>query len=556
MSRTTIVFFLFLIGFLTVIYRLFLIQVVNPDKSLPLQRFVHVQKSPALRGEIYGQSNIPLVLDRKVYDVYANIDLLKDNKPLQDKLQQTLSIRESTMSALLRLDKWRRIKYAVAQAKKDALQKYYPTYLNFEESWTRYYPEASSSAYLLGFVGRDEAGEPKGYVGLEGYFDQELAGLPTLSENEADFFGISFIGGVLGDRQTQRGLDIHTTIDSRVQKIVEKELYEGVELYDAKQGCAIVMEPATGKITALSCVPAFDVRNYSKYTDSDFTNPLVSAVYEPGSTFKPLIVAMALEENKIKPSTKFDESGPVKIGDYEVKTWDSTYHGKIDVSQILEKSSNVGMVKIIQKLKKDVVSKYLEELGLYSVSGIELEGETNSLIKNQKEWYPIDYATLSFGQGIAITPLQLIRAFAVLANGGYLVKPTVVDHLYDKRNDSTIPKQTARPVRVFSEKTISQMRELLSASVNHSEAHWPNMPKGFSFCGKTGTAQVPIQGYYDPNKTIASFIGFLPCDNPRFLTLVIYREPKSSPWGSETAAPTFFDIAKSLILYYTITPSF
>ena len=556
MSRSTVVFFLFLISFLVVIQRLFLIQVVNPNKSLPLQRFVQVEKSPALRGEIYDQNNIPLVLDRKVYDVYANIDLLKQNESLQNVLQKTLSIQEATMSALLQLDKWRRIKYAIAQSKKDALQKYYPTYLNFEDSWMRYYPEASSSAYLLGFVGRDEAGEPKGYVGLEGYFEQELSGLPTLLESESDFLGIPFIGGVVNDTQMQRGLDIHTTIDSRIQKMVEGELYKGVKLYDAKQGCAIVMEPSSGKITALTCVPAFDERSYAKYKDEDFTNPLVSAVYEPGSTFKPLIVAMALEEKKIKPTTKFNESGPIKIGDYEIRTWDNSYHGKIDVAQILEKSSNVGMVNIIQKLKKDVVHSYLTKLGLYDTTGIELEGETNSLIKNEKDWYPIDYATLSFGQGIALSPIQFMRAFAVLANGGYLVKPTVVDYLYDRRNNTAIPKNTARPVKIFSDTTMKQIRTLLSDSVNHSEATWPNKPKGFSFCGKTGTAQVPIKGYYDPNKTIASFIGFLPCETPQFITLVIYREPKNSPWGSETAAPTFFDIAKSLILYYTITPTF
>jgi cell division protein FtsI (penicillin-binding protein 3) len=176
------------------------------------------------------------------------------------------------------------------------------------------------------------------------------------------------------------------------------------------------------------------------------------------------------------------------------------------------------------------------------------------LLKPIEQWYPIDYLTYSFGQGFAITPIQLIRAFSTLANNGVLVKPTIVEAYYDKSSKETIEPETASLQKVFSQKTASVMKELLLNAINNSEANWPNKPAGYQICGKTGTAQIAVSGHYDPTQTVASFIGFLPCQKPKYISLVLYYQPKSSPWGSETAAPTFFEIANKLILYYNITP--
>jgi len=376
----------------------------------------------------------------------------------------------------------------------------------------------------------------------------------VINEEERDLQGIPFIGGLLSKQKQVSGLSLNLTIDKNVQHLVEKELKIGLERYGAKSACAIVLNPHNGEIIALSCYPAFDPRYYYKSSESEFVDSLIAKVYEPGSTFKPLIVAIGLENERFKANTVVPERGPYQVGEYSIRTWNNQYRGKISVGETLAYSSNVGMVELIRKIPQKQIDEYFNLLGLRELTGIELEGEVNSLIKERSAWYPIDFLTYSFGQGLAITPLQLIRAFTPLANGGYLVEPTLVRSYYDRNSLETIKPSRLPPERVFSAETVKAMRPLLQQAVDHSEAHWPNKPDNYAFCGKTGTAQIPINGVYDATKTIASFIGFLPCNNSKFLALVLYREPKSSPWGSETAAPTFFDIASSLIFYYNIAP--
>lgn len=554
MIRISFVFLLFFIGFAFILHRLFTIQVLNTNQIVPLQKYLQIERSSSLRGELFDRNGKALVLNRKMFTVYANIDGIKRNKEIKNVLKKELQIEESTMSALLAQKNWKKIKSGINETQRKQIEQFYPQYLNFEDEWVRYYPEGSMSAHLLGFVGKDSVGEPKGYLGMEGYFDQELKGLPIIKEQESDVFGIPLIGGIFNKSNKQTGVTIYSSIDSTVQRTIERSLYADTRKFDAQMGCAIAMEPYSGEILGMGCVPGFDPREYFKANSDNFINPLVSAVYEPGSTFKPLVVAMGIEEKKVTPKTIIHEKGPERIGEYEVRTWDNTYKGDISLTLALAKSSNVGMVQVIQKLSKQTVSKYLDAFGLRSPTGIELEGEVSSLIKDINEWYPIDFVTLSFGQGIAITPMQLVRSFATLSNGGNLVRPTVVRKMVDVQTGKRIPYRTTPPLRVYSEKTALKMKTMLHETIEHSEAYWPNKLPGYNYCGKTGTAQIAVGGKYDASKTVASFIGFVPCAQPKFLLFVMYKEPKSSPWGSETAAPTFFDIAKSLILYYNIAP--
>lgn len=529
-------------------------QILNGPNSLAKENFIKLEKKTSLRGEIYDVNGYPLVLNQQTFDVFVNTNDVRRNYKLRQILKKQLLIKEASLSAILKLGQWRKIKDNISVDKRNQLLAYYPRYLNFEEEWLRYYPEASSSAYVLGFLGKNDLGEPQGYVGVEGYLNQELEGLPIINENEADLLGIPFIGGIISNRQNRTGLDIHLTIDKKVQQIVEKEIKEGLKQYQAKSACAIVMNPDNGQIMALSCWPGFNPQKYYQFQAEDFVNPAVAQVYEPGSTFKPLIVAIGLENKRFSAKTVVPESGPYKIDDYAIATWDNQYRGKINVQQTLAKSSNVGMVQLIKKIPRIEVDDYFNRLGLRSQTGIELEGEALSLLKPRSSWYELDYLTYSFGQGLAITPIQLIRSFATLANGGWLVKPTIIKSYFDPNTQEIVPKKQLSKTRVFSNKTVVQMKQLLLNAVNSSEAYWPNKPSGYAICGKTGTAQIAIGGTYDPTQTVASFIGFLPCDRPKFITLVLYREPKSSPWGSETAAPTFFEIANKLILYYNIAP--
>ncbi len=550
--RTT--FWLLMLFFGLIIFRFYQLQILNVSKGSTEDSFIKFDKIISLRGEIYDANSNPLVLNRQTFDVFANTKDISKNHKLQRQLRQTLKIKEASLSAILKKGQWQKIKDNISADKRAQLLEYYPRYLNFEEEWLRYYPEASSSAYVLGFLGKNDLGEPQGYIGVEGYLNQELQGLPIINENESDLLGVPFIGGIISNRKNRAGLDIYLTIDRKVQQMVEAELKDGLERYQAKSACAIVMQPYTGEIMAMTCLPAFDPQKYYQFQATDFINPAVSQVYEPGSTFKPLIVAIGLENKRFRANTVVSEPGPYRVGEYSIATWNNQYRGRISVEQTLAKSSNVGMVELIKKIPQKLTDQYFDKLGLRNLSGIELEGEALSLIKPKSEWYPIDYLTYSFGQGLAVTPIQLIRAFATLANDGQLVKPTLIKSYYDPNSRESLSLEQDLKTRVFSKKTVSQMKKLLLTAVNASEAHWPNKPENYNICGKTGTAQIAINGTYDPTHTVASFIGFLPCDQPKFISLVMYREPKSSPWGSETAAPTFFEIANKLILYYNIAP--
>ncbi len=554
MIRFKIVFWIFVVGFVAVTYRLFTIQLLNPEKTIPIEKFIKTEKKASLRGEIYDTKGRPLVINKRTFDVYVNTESLVENKGLVNDLKKHLDLKNSSISAIIKKNNWQRVADNISESKKEKIVKYYPSFINFEEQWLRHYPEGSMSAHLLGFLGKDNLGQPMGYIGVEGYFNQELEGMPSFEEREEDFIGIPFIGSLVKEDQVYAGLDLYSSLDINIQKMMEQELYNGLYKYRAKNACAIIADPYSGNVIAMGCVPGFEPEKYYEYETYDYINPLVSSVYEPGSTFKPLIVAMALEEKKIKKDTVFEEKGPYQIGEYAIQTWDNKYRDKINVQKILEKSSNVGMVKIINRLDKKTIEKYLVKLGLREITGIELEGEVNSLINSSKDWRPIDIATLSFGQGMAVTPIQLIQAFSAIANDGNLIKSSIVNNFFDPKTGQKIMAENKITKRVYSKKTTDIMKELLLNAVDNAEAYWPQKQKGYSICGKTGTAQIPIEGHYDQSKTIASFIGFAPCNKPKFIMLTLYYQPESSPWGSETAAPTFFNIANKLILYYNIPP--
>ncbi|MDA1316925.1 MAG: penicillin-binding transpeptidase domain-containing protein, partial [bacterium] len=266
---------------------------------------------------------------------------------------------------------------------------------------------------------------------------------------------------------------------------------------------------------------------------------------------KPLVVAAGLEEGVVKPNDIFDESGPTQIGDYTIRNWNNEYKGNITISNVLEKSSNIGMVYIGEKLGKQKMYDYVQLYGFGEYTTIDLQGESSGQVKQFADWYPIDTATMAFGQGVSVTGIQLVRAFASVINGGNLMRPYVVQEVIEDGHSKKREPQVQQ--RILSEKTSAQMRKMLVSTVNRAEAKW-DIPEGFTFGGKTGTAQIAVQGTYDASKTIASFIGFAPAEDPAFLMLVVVREPESSEWGSETAAPLFFDIAEELLIYYNVSP--
>jgi cell division protein FtsI/penicillin-binding protein 2 len=312
------------------------------------------------------------------------------------------------------------------------------------------------------------------------------------------------------------------------------------------------MDPNTGGILGMASFPSYDPRSYATSEKERYINPTVAGSYEPGSAFKVIIMGAGIDAGVITPQTEVDEAGPVEVGGYTIRTWNNQYHGKITMTKVLEYSSNVGMVFVGKKLGREKLLSAIKNFGFGKSTDIDLEDESSPTIRPNKEWYEIDLSTASFGQGIAVTPIQMVRAVGALANGGVLMEPKIVKAIQDKNGKiAPIPPKKLR--QVVSKKTAEEVTEMMVAAVDNGEAKWAK-PQGYRIAGKTGTAQIPVSGHYDEKKTIASFVGFAPADDPKFVMLVTLRETTSSQWGSETAAPLFFNIAKDLFLYWGITP--
>jgi cell division protein FtsI/penicillin-binding protein 2 len=311
------------------------------------------------------------------------------------------------------------------------------------------------------------------------------------------------------------------------------------------------MNPQSGAIFAMASVPNYDPALWQKYDSNFYKNPVVADTYEPGSTFKIVVVAAAINEGKVKSDTICDKcEGPREIGGFTIKTWNNKYYPQSTMAQILEHSDNVGMVYVAEKLGLGRLYNYLQDFGFGKETKIDLQEEASASLRAKKDWKEIDLATASFGQGISVTPIQMLQASAVIANGGNLVQPHLVekiiagDRVYEQKHEikkGVIKKETARIVA-----------EMMFKAVENGEAKRLK-PKDLKVAGKTGTAQIPLAGHYDPTKTIASFVGFAPVENPKFVMLVRIDQPSSSQFGSETAAPTFFNIAKELLTYWGIS---
>jgi cell division protein FtsI/penicillin-binding protein 2 len=549
MVKTRLILLIFTVFFVLIAVKLFYLQVISPQLSSDYFKYDKIYPE---RGKIFDRNSAPMALNQTRYLLYVEPKNNKDIKDELDKIDKVLKIGESTLEAKIDIRKdWVAVKSGLTKEQKKHLESFKIEGIGFRPQFQRYYPEGSASAHLLGFVGKNKEGEDVGYFGIEGFYDKDLYGLPGFLKTERDIYGRPILVGTQDKTDPENGRNLVLTVDKSVQSIAKRELVRGLERYKAKEGCVIIADPATMEILALTCLPDFDPDRYFLFSQDDFKNQAITSVYEPGSTFKPLVMAAALNEKKVKPDDFYNEKGAITRSGYRIKTWNDKYEGKISMTRILEKSSNVGMVYVGEKLGKKKLYQYLTDYGFSEPTGIDLQGEFGGILKPANQWYDIDYSTVTFGQGMAVTPMQMIRAFSSLINGGELLRPYIVKKIIYEGREKIVDKKLER--RVISEKTSQIMKKMLVSTVEHGEYKWIK-PEGYRIGGKTGTAQIAIQGKYDPSKTIASFIGFAPADEPKFVALVILRETKTSPYGSETAAPLFFDIARELLIYYNIAP--
>ncbi len=556
--------FFFLFFFFAILLRLFYWQVVRADYLQAQADKQHMidTKVAALRGNIFFTDNFILASTNPTFTLFAQPKLIAKDKVVDISylLAKTLTGEEGDSEELAKnfITKlssdlfWVALKKEVSFKQKKKIDELDLNGIGFDSTSGRFYPEGSSSAHILGFVGSDAKGEGKGYFGLEGFYDRELKGIPGFLRHEKDALGLPILIGNFLSSSPQNGKDLVLNIDRTVQFTVEQSLKAGIEKYGAKSASAVVMDPKTGAILALASYPNYDPNNYYDFPKEYYKNPIVADQYEPGSTFKVLVMSAAINEDLVKPDTKCDICAePVSIGGFTIRTWDNKYRPDTTLKDVIVHSDNTGMVFTAKKLGLDKFYSYIENFGFGRLTNIDLQDESVPDIRPKNEWREIDLATASFGQGIAVTPIQMVRAVSAIANGGNLMEPHIVKKIIDSKNTYEIKPKVIR--RVLKESAAQTVKEIMVAAVDEGESKFYK-PKGFKVAGKTGTAQIPVAGHYDPNKTIASFVGFAPADNPKFVILVRYDQPTSSIYGAETAAPTFFEIAKQLFTYYNIAP--
>lgn len=548
-KRLRIIISLIPIICMVIIIRLFYWQIIRGPELQTLAGKQHETTTylKAKRGDILDYEGNILAGTKNLYHLFvykpqleiSNNDLIQalvENLDKDPESTQESEVREYLKSRLSLDSNWVSLKHYLSPEAKWRLEKLKITGLGFEDEYVRYYPEASMSAHTLGFVGQDASGEEQGYFGLEGYQDRLLRGRGGKIRTEKDATGNPILIGNYQFLHAIEGKPITTTLSKKMQYITETMLKEGIEKYQAQAGNVVIMESKTGKVRAMASFPNYDPGNFSDFANIYYKNPNIADLFEPGSIFKVLVMAAALNEKVITPETQCDIcSGPLIIGKYSIKTWNEEYYANTTMTETIIHSDNTGMVFAARKLGKEKFSEYLKKYGFGKKTEIQLQEEVAGTLREANDYGDIDLATNSFGQGIAVTPLQVISAVNTIANGGYYIKPTIIENEVGKNRQILSPEATA------------EITSIMTQAVDMGEAKWAK-PKGLLVAGKTGTAQIPIEGHYDPEKTIASFIGFFPADNPRYTMLVTLKEPQTSPWGSETAAPLWFAIAKQLLL--------
>lgn len=554
-SRIVLIAFFFAFLYLLIISKLFHWQVVKAEELKTLSESQSSEEliTEARRGEILTSDEFPLATNKISYLLYANPKLAEDKEDYAMLLGKTLEMDPATISARLSQDLfWVKIKERLTPDEKVKVDALGLEGVGFQEQTDRYYPEASMAAHLIGFLGKNNDGYDQGFFGLEGFYNSQMQGRDGRLYVVKDALSNPVVNDIR-EEKTLHGRSIKLTLNRTIQFFAEKRLKEGVLKYEADGGSIIALDTKTGKVLASASVPNFDPTNYYDFLHTSYKDPVVSDLYEPGSTFKVLIMASALDLKKITPETKCAScDGPVQVSGYTIKTWNNKYYPGATMKEVLQHSDNTGMVFIGQKMGAGSTREYLKRFGIGEKTGIDVQGEVTGELRDF--WSEIDLATITFGQGISVTPLQLVNAVNAIANGGTLMKPYVVEEI-TTHDGQKITMKSKAVRRVLKESTSKVMKELMVNNVEAGESQWTKV-ESYRIAGKTGTAQVPVAGHYDPNVTIASFVGFFPADDPQVTMLVLVNKPKTSIYGSETAAPIFFSVAKDIIQHLEIPPSY
>ncbi len=543
------------------VLRLFFLQIVDTS-DLEAKNLSQVQvdrKLQSPRGTIYDRHGSPLAMSVVTKSLYADPQMLNKNpEDIAELVAPYVSISKEAIVENLKEDMafvWldRMMEPDKSKAVEKIIEDEKLEGLNFVEESKRYYPNGNLAAQVLGFVGTED----KGLDGLEMVLDDELKGGLTKEVVATDRKGNAIFGSVLAQYLPDKGKSVTLTIDATVQFIAERALEQAMVDIKPAHASVIVMDPKTGEILAMANRPTYDPNHYDKGKEQDFKNIAVTNLYEPGSTFKPIIASAALASGKWTVDTVYNDTGSIMASGHVMQNWNGEGYGKVRLLEILKFSINTGMARLGLTTGPEILSEYVHKYGFGQPTGIELPGEGEGLLFNPEEMADIDTASMSIGQGIAVTPLQMVRAFGAIANGGILMKPHIVKAYNNPDGTVASETQTESQGQAIPENVASTIVDILEKEVSEGGGN-KAMVEGYHFGGKTGTAQklnTEYGGYLD-GRYIASFIGFGPVEDPKFVVLVAIDDPSNgSIYGGQIAAPVFKDIMSQLVRYYQISPS-
>ncbi len=552
--RSGIVCLSLLIGFALIGCRLFYLQVLQSDAGAhevqrQHQKMVVVQPD---RGVIVDRQGHPLALNVDLASVFVNPSALTNHRKTAQTLSGVLEMPVTELRKLFQSDQpyvW--IKRHISEPMAKQLEaKALPGIVVTREPH-RFYPKGELVSHVLGFAGVDT----QGLEGIEFQYETYLRGVKNLVKYQRDALGRTIAPvHAQGSLRSPTGYHITLSIDEVIQFIAEDELAKAMQQSRAKSGSILIMDPMTGAILAWALYPTFDPNHFRKFSAEDWRNRAVTDPYEPGSTLKVVIAAAALEEQVMEPDTLiYGGEGQMPIAGTIVH--DPTKASWMTFAEVIAQSSNVGAIKVAVELGRSRVFNYLRAFGFGEKTGIDLPGESSGILRDLNEWSGRSLSSLAMGQEIAVTPIQMVTAMSVVANGGWLMTPHVVSSVLDGRGQSVLTKDPLPKRRPISGQTANRLSHILEAAVEIGTGKRARLV-GYRAAGKTGTSQKidPKTGAYSSTSVIASFVGFAPVEQPALAMLVVIDEPEVGKWGGVIAAPVFEKVANRVLPHLGILP--
>lgn len=544
--------------------KLYYIQIFSHDKYVEEaeSQYVHTVNDLYSRGNIYftarDGSKVSAATVQAGYLLAINPSHIKDDESVYSRLNEIVEIdRDSFMRKAANKDKvYQEILSQINKEEADRIEKLGLDGVQMYRNQWRYYPGDSLSARTIGFVGYfKDSNQLTGRYGLERYYDDVL--LRDRDRLSVNFFAEIFsnLGNVIFDNSDSRSGDVITSIEPTVARVLDQQLYAAQNKWNSDLTGGIIINPKTGEIYAMNVVPTFDLNDRKGVDLSDFRNPLVENVYEFGSIIKALTMAAGLDSGAVNAATTYYDSGKMTLDGFTIGNYDGRGRGTVSMQEVLNQSLNTGVSFVVETMGKDKFRNYFKDLKLGNETGIDLPNEAFGLIANLDSPRKIEYATASFGQGIAMTPVSIVRALSALGNGGKLISPHIATAIEYK--DGEVRKISyPEGDQVFSAATSEEISRMLTVVVDEALAKGEVALPNYSVAAKTGTAQIadPVHGGYYGDRYLHSFFGYFPSYDPEFLIFLYTVEPKNVKYASETLTEPFIELTKFLINYYDLPP--